>query len=64
MNPASGFIGSSSFGETRLWRNSHGMKVKNDMMREAVELWKEVERESGQTFLLWTPVLTIGSEKR
>lgn len=56
-----GSFGSSSFGETRLWRVTHGYKYKNDMMREAVKMWKEWEKESGSELIVQFPVLTMGS---
>jgi len=56
-----GAIGSSSFGETRLWRTTHDMKFRNDMMKDALKEWKELEEESGEELLVHTPVLTLGS---
>lgn len=56
-----GSIGTSSYGETRLWRNTHPEKIRNDMMREAVPLWEELQEEAGVKLLYRLPVLTIGS---
>jgi len=61
MFSAPGSLGSSSFGETRLWRATHGNKLKNDMMRDSIKLWKELEQESGEELLIQFPVLTMGS---
>jgi len=58
-----GAIGTSSFGETRLWRDTHGQVWRNDMMREAVGLWKELEEESGLKLMHKFPILTMGSPK-
>lgn len=56
-----GSMGTSSFGETRLWRITHGSKFKNDMMKEALKLWKEMEELSGEKLTSQFPVLTMGS---
>jgi sarcosine oxidase len=56
-----GSLGSSSFGETRLWRVTHGNAYKNRMMRDAVKLWREIEQEAGVELIVQFPVLTIGS---
>ena len=56
-----GAIGSSSFGVTRLWRTTHEFKFRNDMMRDAIGLWKELEEESGEKLMHTFPVLTMGS---
>ena len=40
-----GAIGSSSFGVTRLWRTTHELKFRNDMMKDAKVLWKELEED-------------------
>ena len=58
-----GSLGTSSFGETRLWRVTHGKEWKNKMMRAAITLWKELEKDSGEELLLKFPVLTMGSLK-
>ena len=49
--PKEGFIGTSSFGETRMWRESHMDKFKNDMMKDALPMWEELEKESGKELL-------------
>ena len=36
-------------------------KWKNDMMRDAVKMWKELEKESGTELIVQFPVLTMGS---
>lgn len=58
-----GHIGTSSFGETRLWRTTHDVKIRNDMMWDSLPLWKELEEESGEKLVLTFPVLTIGVGK-
>ena len=52
MNAKEGDLGSSSFGETRLWRNAHHQTFKNEMMLEALEMWKELEEETGQQLII------------
>lgn len=46
-----GAIGTSSYGETRIWRVTHSEKIKNDMMRSSMELWKEIEDATGEELL-------------
>lgn len=58
-----GSLGSSSFGETRLWRISHNHKVRNDMMKAALKLYEEIEEETGEKLLEHFPVFTMGSVK-
>jgi hypothetical protein len=64
MAPKPGFIGTSSFGDTRLWRITHGQKIKNQMMKDALILWNQIEKESGYQLIVQTPVLTIGSDNK
>eukprot|EP00344_Euplotes_crassus_P002868 CAMPEP_0197005646 /NCGR_PEP_ID=MMETSP1380-20130617/30501_1 /TAXON_ID=5936 /ORGANISM="Euplotes crassus, Strain CT5" /LENGTH=316 /DNA_ID=CAMNT_0042424853 /DNA_START=77 /DNA_END=1027 /DNA_ORIENTATION=+ len=59
--PTPGSLGSSSFGETRMWRVTHGSYWKNDMMKDAITLWRELEEESGEELMLKFPVLSMGS---
>lgn len=56
-----GAIGSSSFGVTRLWRTTHEFTFRNEMMKEAIGMWKELEKESGEKLMHQFPVLTMGS---
>jgi glycine/D-amino acid oxidase-like deaminating enzyme len=63
-DPKPGYVGNSSYGDTRLWRITHGPKFKNDMMKEALKLWKEIEEESGEKFVIQTPVLSMGSDRK
>ena len=46
-NRTSGEMGTSSYGNTRIWRVTHDKVIKNDMMRESRQLWDEWEREAG-----------------
>ncbi len=63
MNSHPGSLGTSSYGQTRLWRVTHGMKVKNEMMEDAIKLWKEIEKECDQELRVKLPCITMGSLK-
>jgi len=50
-------MGTSSYGQTRIWRVSHDDYRYDDMMREALELWKEIEVKSGHKLIFKTGLL-------
>jgi len=64
MAPSPGFIGSSSYGDTRIWRSNHGLKFKNDMMKDALTLWNEIEKELDQKLIYNVPLLAMGSAQK
>jgi len=64
MAPKPGFIGSSSFGDTRIWRVTHGNEYKNRMMEDALVIWNEIEKELGDQLIFKKPLLTIGSDRK
>jgi len=63
MNSKEGAIGTSSYGETRMWRNGHKQQIKNQMMEEALEMWTELEKETGQELIVHKDILIIGSQQ-
>ena len=58
-----GSFGSSSFGETRQWSVIYSDKLKNRMMKSAVELWREIEQEGGEKLIYSLSFLCIGTEQ-
>ena len=57
-NHASGALGSSSYGETRIYRILHDLEIHTRMMRDTLPLWKEIEEDS-QTQLLTPGALLL-----
>lgn len=45
-NTSSGQLGSSSFGETRIYRTMHSVAKQTEAMKEAIPLWNKIEEES------------------
>ena len=52
-----GSIGASSFGETRQWSAIYSSDLQNNMMWEAVKLWKQIEEESSEKLIYSLPFL-------
>jgi sarcosine oxidase len=42
-----GSIGTASYGHTRIWRTVHDDVRYNEMQREALETWREIEQRTG-----------------
>mmetsp|Transcript_26288 Transcript_26288/g.26204 ORF Transcript_26288/g.26204 Transcript_26288/m.26204 type:complete len:143 (-) Transcript_26288:713-1141(-) len=59
-NSDSGAMGTSSYGFTRIWRVTHADKLRNDMMRESLKLWREIELAVGKTLLENGAILNFG----
>lgn len=59
-NSSSGEIGTSSYGHTRIWRITHADKLRNDMMKESLKLWKEIEASSDTKLLENGTILNFG----
>ena len=55
----SGSIGTSSFGDTRIWRFSHSDDRYTNMMGEALEIWREVEQKTGKELIVKTGLLWV-----
>jgi hypothetical protein len=62
MNPSTGFIGASSYGDTRLWRTMFPVPIQDEMMKECLGMWREFENEVGEKLLDERVILSIGDE--
>jgi hypothetical protein len=60
-NEDSAQFGTSSFGETRIWRVTHADKERNDMMVESLEMWREIEQKTSTKLLEDFPILNFGN---
>ena len=63
-NYSSGAFGTSSCGETRIWRRSNPEKMDVEMMDESLALWKEIERETGEKIMIKTGMLIFGNPEK
>ena len=55
----SGALGTCSYGPTRIWRLSHNDDRYTKMMEESLEIWREIEKESGKELLVKTGLLWV-----
>jgi len=62
MNPESGYEGSSSFGDTRLFHHTPNFDMKNEMLEDSLEMWKEVENKSGKKIVHNSEILVFGDK--
>ena len=54
-----GSIGTASYGHTRIWRTVHDDVRYNEMQREALETWREIEQRTGKKILHKTGMLMV-----
>lgn len=58
--PHSGYQGSNSFGDGRIWRHLQSSQEAVVQQKAAEKLWKQVEEESGEKLLRYTGCLIAG----
>ena len=56
----SGDIGTSSYGDTRHFAYKPGTHVSNDMLKDSLQMWKQVEEKTGEKIVYPATMLSLG----